>query len=183
VTEIVPAGWIVNQNDQIVQVRAGDVGGPVTVEFDNVQPGQGETATGARYPWSATRNAPSTWFLYTPWVTRDGHRGITAAASGSTPAGARLLAGQYHQAGQITGIRGGGGNSTTITITLNPGWRLADRAENVKINPMGCGTNQNYVEPGSFSVKRTFSESQTVIQVSGLQNRDCYGIHLDVIRP
>jgi hypothetical protein len=160
---------------------AGDV-----VRLSDVAPAffraaaQGETATGAGFPWSATEGAPNTWFMYTPWNTTSGHRGITASASGGNLAGARLVAGQHHPAGQITGTRSGGQNSTTITITLNSSFNFNGEADAVKINPMGCTTGQPYVSPGQFTRKDAVINGKTAI-ITGLANTACYGIHVDVV--
>ena len=138
----------------------------------------GETATGQGFPWDATQDAPSNWFMYTPWVTTSGYRGISAAASGTTPAGTNLIAGQHYVAGRITGTRG---TTTSITITLNANWAFFNGLANVKINPMSCTTAQPYVSPGKFTVHRTASVSATSITVTGLPNTACYGIHVDVV--
>jgi hypothetical protein len=140
--------------------------------------GEGETATGAGFPWAATQGAPSNWFMYTPWTTTGIHRGISAAASGSTPAGTNLIAAQHFVAGRITGTRG---TTTTITITLNSSWGFANALGNVKINPMSCTTAQPYKSPGQFTVHRTASAAANSITITGLPNTACYGIHADVV--
>ena len=131
---------------------------------------KGETATGQGFAWSATNGAPANWFMYTPWTAI------------SSPNGANLIAGQFFTAGKITGTQGNSPNSTSITITLNAGFRFAGAAGNVKIHPMSCTTNQNYVQPGGFSVHRTAAVSANSITVSGLANAECYGLHVDVER-
>jgi hypothetical protein len=138
---------------------------------------EGETATGQGFPWSATQGAPSNWFMYTPWVTTGGHRGISAAASGSTPSGTNLIAGQHHIAGRITGTRG---TTTSITITLNSAWDFLGVAGDVKVNPMSCTTGQPYVSPGKFTVHRSSPDASS-ITITGLPNTACYGIHVDVV--
>lgn len=130
----------------------------------------GETATGQGLPWYLTRRAPQNWFMYTQW---------SALSGGGT---VNLIAGQHYDAGDITGTRGATANSTTLVITLSSAFRFAAGTNNVKINPMSCTTNQTYVQPGQFSVKRTALVSANSITVSGLANTDCYGIHVDVER-
>ncbi len=128
----------------------------------------GETATGFGPQWRLTKNAPNNWFMYTTWADiLDG--------------GADIIAGQHHHIGSITGVRNG---TTTLTIDLDAGWYFANVSNNVKINPMSCTTNQKYVQPGQFSVKRTATAnvSGAAIAVPTLTNTDCYGIHLDVYR-
>lgn len=135
--------------------------------------GPTETATGAGFPWAATQGAPNNWFMYTPWVTTGGHRGISAAATSTQPAGTNLIAGQHYIAGRITGTRG---TTTTIVITLNSAWGFADGSD-MKVNPMSCTTGQPYVSPGQFAVHKDIVDGATTITVSGLPNTACYGIH------
>jgi hypothetical protein len=135
----------------------------VTVDCTYPEEWKGETATGDGYPWSATKSAPKNWFMYTPY------------AAGPTD----LIAGQHYDAGDITMSRNG---TTEITIALHNGFRFADSGNNVKIQPMSCTTNQKYVSPGKFEVKRTADQADSSITVSGLTNTDCYGIHVDVER-
>lgn len=142
-----------------------------------VPPARGETATGAGFPWKSTQGAPNNWFMYTPWATTGGHRGISAAASGNTPAGTNLLAGKTNVAGRITGTRGA---TTSITITLNSTFKFGSDVDNVKIHPMSCTTGQPYVQPGKHTVKHTASVSATSFTVTGLSNTACYGIHVSV---
>jgi len=139
-------------------------------------PQNGETATGQGFPWINTQGAPGNWFMYTPWVTTSGHRGISTAATSTMPAGTNLIAGQHHIAGRITGVRG---TTTSITITLNSDWGFLNEIGNVKINPMSCTTAQPYVQPGGFTVHK--NGSGNAITVSGLPNTACYGIHVDVV--
>ena len=138
-----------------------------------------ETATGAGMPWSATQGAPNNWFMYTPWATTGNYRGISAAASGSTPAGTDLIAGRTMVAGRITGTRSG--STTSITITLNSTFKFGASSDNVKIIPMSCTTAQKYVQPGKFTIKRTASAAASSITVTGLSNTACYGIHASVV--
>jgi uncharacterized repeat protein (TIGR01451 family) len=139
--------------------------------------GGDETATGAGFPWSATQGAPANWFMYSPWVTTSGFRGISTAASGSTPAGIDLIAGQTNIAGRITGTRG---TTTSITITLNSSYRFSAVTDNVKILPMSCTAAQPYVQPGKFTFKTTVSQASNTVTVTGLPNTACYGIHATV---
>ena len=150
----------------------------LTVDAGMFQPPRfaGETATGAGFSWSWTQGAPSTWFMYTPWVTTTVN-GVTK--TGISPNGVDLIAGQHYIAGRITGTRNG---TTTITITLNAGFRFADASGNVKINPMSCTSSQPYKSPGKFTVQRTASVAANSITVTGLANAACYGIHADVER-
>ncbi|HWI04122.1 MAG TPA: hypothetical protein VNT52_09935, partial [Acidimicrobiales bacterium] len=137
----------------------------------NFQCGIGETATGRGLPWSATKKAPSTWFMYSEW-------------SQISTTGVDIVAGQHHVIGRITGTRGSGANATTLVIDLNANAYFANVAHNVKIQPMSCTNNQNYVQPGAFTVKRTATANviDQSITVSGLANTACYAIHLDVFR-
>ena len=150
----------------------------VTITCTKPEPPQGETATGQGFPWAATQGAPSNWFMYTPWATTGGHRGISAGATSTMAAGTNLIAGQHYIAGRITGSRG---TTTTITITLNSDWGFLGEEGNVKINPMSCTTGQPYVQPGGFTVHRTAAVSANSITVTGLPNTACYGIHVDVV--
>jgi hypothetical protein len=135
---------------------------------------EGETATGAGFPWSATQRAPNNWFMYTPWSTTNGHLGISG--------GTTLIAGRHHEAGTITGTRTNGGNGrTTITITLNSSFTFDGASGNVKIHPMSCTTSQPYVSPGQFAVHRTAAVTANSITVPDLPNTACYGIHVDVL--
>ena len=125
----------------------------------------GETATGEGLPWKATKRAPNNWFMYTTW---------TDIADG----GADLIAGQFHDVGDVTGSTNG---TTTLTFELVGDWELADVGGNVKINPMSCTTDQNYKQPGQFARSFTVDPDDSgSFSVSGLVNTDCYGIHLDV---
>jgi hypothetical protein len=153
-----------------------DLSADATVNITCTMPEpEGETATGAGFPWAATQGAPSNWFMYTPWVTTGAYRGISAAATSTQAAGTNLIAGQHYVAGRITGVRG---TTTTITITLNSAWGFVNDGANVKINPMSCTTAQPYKSPGAFTYHR--SASGNVITVTGLPNTACYGIHADV---
>jgi hypothetical protein len=142
-----------------------------------VQQFQGETATGAGFGWAWTNRAPSNWFMYTPWSSTK-INGITKA--GISPNGVDLIAGQHYVAGRLTGVRSS--TSTTITITLNSGFQFAGASNNVRINPMSCTSNQDYVQPGKFTVATTAPVSNNSITVTGLPNTACYGIHVDVDR-
>ena len=150
----------------------------LTVDAGLFQPPRfaGETATGAGFAWSKTTGAPSTWFMYTPWVQTT-VSGVTKP--GISPSGVNLIAGQHFVAGRITGVRNG---TTSITITLNAGFRFAGATGNVKINPMDCTKSQPYKSPGQFTVHRTAAVADNSITVSGLANKACYGIHADVER-
>jgi hypothetical protein len=145
-----------------------------TVNVTCRMPAEGETATGAGFPWSETQGAPSNWFMYTPWSTTSGHRGISV--------GTTLIAGRHHVAGTITGTRTTGGSGrSTITITLNSSFTFDGAVGNVKIHPMSCTTKQPYVSPGQFAVHRTAAVSDNSITVADLPNTACYGIHVDVL--
>jgi hypothetical protein len=123
---------------------------------------QGETATGRGTDWTKNIN----WFMFSHY------------ADMAAPGGIDLVAGQHHDAGQITTIRNG---TTSITITLADGFRFASVINNVKIQPLtSCLANQAYVQPGQYSIKRTASGSS--ITVTGLANTACYAIHVDVER-
>lgn len=140
----------------------------VTVDAGMFQPPRfaGETATGAGIPWAWTQRAPRNWFMYTPWVLTTGD-------------GVPLIAGRHFIAGRIKGTRNG---TTSLTITLNSGFRFASGSGNVKINPMSCATSQPYKSPGKFAVHATAAVAATSITVLGLVNTTCYGIHADVER-
>jgi hypothetical protein len=150
----------------------------LTVDAGMFQPPRfaGETATGAGFPWLWTQGAASNWFMYTPWVQTTVN-GVTKP--GISPSGVNLIAGQHYVAGRITGTRNG---TTSITITLNAGFRFASVTGNVKINPMSCTSNQPYKAPGKFTVQTTAAVAANSITVSGLANTACYGIHADVER-
>ena len=135
-----------------------------TVTINCVKPEvwKGETATGRGIDW--TRN--SNWFMFSEFSQM------------SPPGGIDLVAGQTYDAGQITAVRNG---TTSITITLDSGYRFAAVANNVKIQPLtSCESGQAYVEPGKYAIKRTASGSS--ITVTGLANTACYAIHVDVER-
>ena len=148
--------------------------GTAAIAFVNTLNWIGETATGAGFPWAATRKAPLNWFMYSPWTT-------TGAFVGLNPGPVNLIAGQTFVAGQIVGTQQATTRSITITLT-NAAFRFAPLSNNVKINPMSCTTNQNYVPPGGFSVKRTVSSALNTITVTGLPSALCYGVHVDVQR-
>lgn len=133
------------------------------------------TATGVGFPWSATIGAPNNWFMYSPWVTTSGYRGISTTSP--APAGIDLVTGGTTVAGRITGTRG---TTTSITITLKSGYSFTNMASNVMINPMSCTANQAYVQPGKFAVKATASSASNTITVSGLPNTACYGVHANI---
>lgn len=134
-----------------------------------------ETGTGAGFPWSATRKAPSNWFMYTPWTTTSGKIGLN-------PGPVNLIAGQHYIAGQLVGTQQATTRSIAITLT-NAAFRFSPVSNNVKILPMSsCTTAQNYVQPGGFTVKRTVSSAASTITVTGLPSALCYGIHVDVQR-
>jgi hypothetical protein len=120
-----------------------------------------ETATGRGTPWSSVVRGVGNWFMYTPFTT------------GTVD----LVAGQHHDAGDITMTRSG--TTTAVTIQLHDGFRLANVSNSVKIHPMAA-TPTSYVQPGQYSVKRT--PSGTTITVSGLASTSLYAIHLDVQR-
>ena len=123
---------------------------------------KGETATGRGTDWAKSSN----WFMFS-------HH-----AEMSAPGGIDLVAGQHHDAGQITSTRNG---TTSITITLADGFRFASVSNNVKIQPLtSCDGKQSYVQPGQYSIKRTASGSS--LTVAGLANTACYAIHVDVER-
>jgi hypothetical protein len=126
---------------------------------------KGETATGAGLEWRLTRRAPNTWFEYTRWtdIADDGADIITGATQG------RLVI------GEITGERN---VTTSLSFELFTGWELDEVDGAVKVNPMSCTTNQNYVQPGQFKYQfDTFEEAEAF----AFENTDCYGIHLDVL--
>jgi hypothetical protein len=164
-------------NTATLKAANTDLSADATVNVTcTMPPREGETATGAGFPWAATQGAPSNWFMYTPWVTTGAYRGISATATSTQPAGTNLIAGQHYVAGRITGVRG---TTTSITITLNSAWGFLNELGNVKINPMSCTTAQPYKSPGAFTYHR--NGAGNAITVSGLPNTACYGIHVDVV--
>ncbi len=134
----------------------------------------GETATGRGTKWtSAVKDAPSTWFMFTPYTT----------------AKVDLIAGQFHDAGDISFTKSGK-NNVTISFTLHAGYRLAAGAENVKVEPMSCKPGA-YIQPGAFSYKYSVSTPAAgggSFSVPGpigpgpIPNASCYAIHVDVER-
>jgi hypothetical protein len=119
---------------------------------------KGETATGQgpRYPKSAN------WFMFTPYST------------GTVD----LIAGQHHDAGDITMVRQNG--STKITFELHDGYRFATVKENLKIEAFAKAPT-SYVAPGRFKGKFTVLTSLRQITVT-VPTADFYGIHVDVER-
>jgi hypothetical protein len=88
-----------------------------------------------------------------------------------------LFAGQNMGAGtvQFSGVHGG---YVTITITLFPGWRFKDVAENVKIQDYDTPPSGN-PSPGQFDWKNTATASPFEIEV---EVNNFYGVHVDVER-
>lgn len=134
-----------------------------------------ETATGAgtRYPNTAN------WFMYTPYTTSK----------------VDLIAGQKYDAGDIYMSRSG--STTTIRIVMQNGFRWADVAENLKIQPFDSAPT-GFVTPGSFLYKFTTlsqlaktpgttvtysASTNTVIVTMPGTSAKFYGIHGDVRRP
>jgi hypothetical protein len=119
---------------------------------------KGETATGQgpRYPRSAN------WFMFTPYSTQT----------------VDLIAGQHHDAGDITMVRQNG--STKITFELHDGYRFAAVKENLKIEAFATAPT-SYVAPGKFKGKFTVLTSLRQVTVT-VPTADFYGIHLDVER-
>jgi hypothetical protein len=165
-----------------------------SVAFVNTPKYQGETATGAGFPWSATQKAPANWFMYTPWETStvNGAQKTGLSAMGTIA----LLAGQTLNAGTVDGVQDPSGNrSITISLNTNDHWRFAAGASNtVKIEVMSsCDSRQPYVQPGQFDIKVSPAAGQTVVTVSAtslsgalrtqFNAAKCYGIHADVERP
>ncbi|GIG29023.1 hypothetical protein [Cellulomonas marina] len=129
-----------------------------SVRVDCSTPVYAETATGAGTRWPGTSN----WFMYTAFST-------------ST---VDLVAGQKHDAGDITMVRSADGRTTTITITLHPGFALSGAKDDVKIQPLAQAPTR-YLQPGSFTHKWTRTTSPVVVTVPSTA---FYGIHLDVVR-
>jgi hypothetical protein len=123
---------------------------------------QGETATVDGIAWSTIPRAPSNWFMF--------------ASHDSLLAGADLIAGQYHDVGDVA-LTANGDGTVTLAFELTGDWELADVAGNVKVNPMGYPAR--YVQPGQFS--RHFTYDTQVFEVT-VAAADYYGIHLDVGR-
>ncbi|MDP9394328.1 MAG: hypothetical protein M3Q27_08795 [Actinomycetota bacterium] len=117
-----------------------------------------ETATGAGKVYPGSTN----WFMYTPYTT----------------AKVDLIAGQKYDAGDIYMTR----NSTTtfFRIVLHDGWRWADVAENLKIQPFDSEPKA-YVEPGTFRHKFTVTGQTVTVSVPGVKAK-FYGVHGDMQR-
>lgn len=126
---------------------------------------KGETATGSGPGWPG-----SNWFMY------------TRCSEALAPASVNLIAGQYYDVGdiQVTGACSGGGKNT-ITITLQNGARLANTSNNVKIHPMNSPP-PSYLQPGQYSIKKTYGQGTTTIVITNVPIATFYGIHMDVER-
>jgi hypothetical protein len=151
-----------------------DLEASATVTVNCRDPFVGETATGAGFPWSATKSAPSNWFMYTPWVT-------TSYKTGLNPGAVDLIAGQHYVVGQITGVQVHA-TRRDITITLSGLHQFAAVANNVKIVPLASCTASalKYIQPGQFTIKATAGGTSITLQNVG--TAVCYGIHVDVLR-
>ena len=110
----------------------------------------------------------------------------TPCADALFPSSVNLIAGQHYDVGDVTitgtcpDTKNIGPGTNMITITLQNGARLADTSNNVKIHPMG-ETPKKFIAPGQYSIKRTFAQGTTVIEVT-VPTAKYYGIHLDVQR-
>jgi hypothetical protein len=111
----------------------------------------GESATGRGTQWPGTNN----WFQYNV-------NGNVDLVYGRT----------LQKAGNITMSTVGG--STTITITLDAGFRLKAGSGSVKIEPLSSAPTK-YIQPGKF----TYHGASLVVTVP---NAPFYGIHLDIER-
>jgi len=116
---------------------------------------KGESATPRGPAWPG-----GNWFMYTPY----------------TAGPVDLLAGQHHDAGDITMTRNG---TTSITITLHDGYRFAAGSNNVKVQAMSSAPTK-FLPPGQYSVKKTATGSS--ITITGLSSTALYGIHVEVER-
>jgi hypothetical protein len=135
----------------------------------------GETAVGAGTPYPNTKN----WFMYTPYTT----------------AKVDLIAGQKYDAGDVYMSRSG--STTTIRIVMQNGFRWADVAESLKIQPFDKAPT-DFLPPGSFLYKFTTlsqlaktagttvaynAATNTVVVTMPGTSAKFYGIHGDVLRP
>lgn len=118
-----------------------------------------ETATGAgkKYPGS------SNWFMYTGYTTSK----------------VDLIAGQHHDAGDITMTRTS--THTVITIVTQNGFSWADVEGNLKIQDFDSEPKA-YVAPGSFKYKFEVSGNTVKVSIPGTKAK-FYGIHGDMRRP
>ncbi len=118
-----------------------------------------ETATGAgkKYPGS------SNWFMYTGYTTSK----------------VDLIAGQHHDAGDITMTRTS--THTVITIVTQNGFSWADVEGNLKIQDFDSEPKA-YVAPGSFKHKFEVSGNTVKVSIPGTKAK-FYGIHGDMRRP
>ena len=144
----------------------------LTVQVQCLVAGPGQTATGRGFKWSATKKAPSNWFMYTPWTTTSGKTGLN-------PGPVDIVAGQSIVIGSASGS---GSAPRTLAFNLTGGWELKTVTNNVKIQPLAtCAATQTYMQPGSFSIKTTISTTSFNVNV-GSTTAACYGIHLDVVQ-
>lgn len=141
-----------------------DLTASATVTVDCALVFVGETATGAGDAWSDVRGAPNTWFEFTRWADLEDGGAVD------------IITGRDREViGTVTGERNG---TTTLHFELDDPWMLdAAKSGNVKIHPMDCNPNR-YVPPGRYDYQATFEGS--TFSVSGLDEADCYAIHLDV---
>ena len=116
---------------------------------------KGESATPRGLAWPG-----GNWFMYTPY----------------TAGPVDLLAGQHHDAGDISMTRNG---TTSITITLHDGYRFASGSNNVKVQAMSSAPTK-FLPPGQYAVKKTATGSS--ITITGLSSTAFYGIHVEVER-
>lgn len=146
-------------------INTGTITGPVTLESDSAStvvtctyPWVGETATGAGIDFLKNSN----WFMFTP---------LADLQAGTVD----LIAGQHYDAGDITLV------GDQLTITLHDGYRFADVANNVKINPLSsCSATQQYVSPGRYQLKTTATGSSVTLTVP--LDGCALAIHVDVER-
>jgi len=117
----------------------------------------GETAWGAGDRYEDPGN----------WATFTSYTGVAKTVT--------LFAGQTLDAGTVAFSAPVGG-VVTITITLNPGWRFADVAENVKIQDYAAAPSGNPAI-GLFAHKGDATSSPFSIEVP---ENGFYGVHADV---
>ena len=148
-------------NVATLQVGSSTITRNATVDITCTMPQdwKGETATGAGKQWPGTSN----WFMYTAYTTSK----------------VDLIAGQHFDAGDIFMSRSG--STTTIRIVLHAGYRWADVADNLKIQPLNSEP-KSYMEPGSFQYKFRVSGSEITVQIPNSGKAKFFGIHGDVER-
>lgn len=134
--------------------------GPVCEILTTTTCWQGETAWSAGTRYTAKGN----------WATFTAYAGVETSAI--------LWAGQTHNAGTVGFSDMDINGNVSICILLNPGFRLADTLDNVKIQGYGAAPSGNPA-PGQFANKYTANVNPFCVV---LPASNFFGIHLDVER-